>query len=157
MSDMLECIAAAVATNDLTKAEGDQASTRYKELLQGYLDQGNSEPEAKAMASAALKEATSKAAQTNFHKTLAQITRLQTNADLIKAIRSYVWTFGPSTAYEIAEGLAGSRWQPDTVRTACARAGLKKACGIDNVVTPGGRPCALYCLPTETVPTHGRL
>ena len=79
------------------------------------------------------------------------------NADLIKAIRSYVWTFGPSTAYEIAEGLAGSRWQPDTVRTACARAGLKKACGIDNVVTPGGRPCALYCLPTETVPTHGRL
>lgn len=88
MSDMLECIAAAVATNDLTKAEGDQASTRYKELLQGYLDQGKSEPEAKAMASAALKEATSKEAQTNFHKTLAQITRLQTNADLIKAAKT---------------------------------------------------------------------
>ena len=75
------------------------------------------------------------------------------NADLIRAIRSYVWSHGASTAFEVADALAG-RWQPDSIRTAMARAGLEKWEGGQ---TPNGRRCMLYGLPTETVETGDRL
>lgn len=74
------------------------------------------------------------------------------NAELIKAIRAYLWAWGPSTAFEIADALEG-RWAHDTIRTACARAGLMKVTGG---TTPRGNPCCIYGLPVEIVDTRGR-
>ena len=71
------------------------------------------------------------------------------NHTLTKTIRNYVWTHGPSTSFEIADALQG-RWQHDTIRTACARAGLVK---FEGGITPGGRACLLYGLYSETVDT----
>lgn len=69
------------------------------------------------------------------------------NGALIAAIRRYVLIYGPSTSWEIAQGVAGTRWQFDTVRTACARAGLVK---LDKWgESPGGRPATLYALAIE--------
>jgi hypothetical protein len=75
------------------------------------------------------------------------------NQDLIKAIRAFVWSHGPSTAFEVAAALEG-RWQSDTVRSALARAGLTK---FDGGETPRGRPCSLYALQSDPVATNGRL
>lgn len=73
------------------------------------------------------------------------------NAALIKAIRAYLWEYGASTAFEVADVLEG-RWAHDTIRTACARAGLVKFPGGE---TPRGHACVLYALPVENVKTNG--
>lgn len=73
------------------------------------------------------------------------------NAELVKAIRQYVYEYGPSTAFEIADSLEG-RWQHDTIRSACARAGLDK---VDGGETPRGRPCCVYGLRTTLVSVPG--
>ena len=75
------------------------------------------------------------------------------NGDLIKAIRQYVFEHGPSTGFEIAAALEG-RWGADTVRTACARAGLRK---IEGGITPRGNACVLYTLQAEVVEALGEL
>ena len=71
------------------------------------------------------------------------------NADLVRAIRQYVTLYGPSTAWEIAQGVAGDRWQFDTVRSACARSGLEKLERWGE--SPGGRACCLYAIRIESV------
>lgn len=73
------------------------------------------------------------------------------NNELIRLIRSHVYLYGPKTAFEIADALAGNRWQHDTIRSAVSRAGLS-TCDFKGV-TPGGRPCTLYVLRTETMPS----
>ena len=70
------------------------------------------------------------------------------NTALVAAIRSYVYRYGPATAFEIADALAG-RWQHDTIRSACARARLDRNVGAG--LSPGGRPCCLYFLHTDVV------
>lgn len=75
------------------------------------------------------------------------------NAELVKAIRAYVTLYGPSSAWEIADGVAGVRWQYDTVRSACARSGLEKLERWGE--SPGGRSCCLYRLAVESVDVHG--
>jgi hypothetical protein len=71
------------------------------------------------------------------------------NGALINAIRKCVYLYGPLTAWEIADKVAGTRWQYDTVRSACARAGLRKIEGTP-ARSPGGRPCCLYSLDVES-------
>ncbi len=70
------------------------------------------------------------------------------NGELVEAIRRIVYLYGPLTAWEVADMLYrnprnAKRWQPDTIRTACARAGLVKHEGGRS---PGGRPACLYAL-----------
>ncbi len=74
------------------------------------------------------------------------------NAELEQAIRKCVYIYGPLTAWEIADRVAGSRWQYDTVRSGCARAGLRKVEGT-GARSPGGRPCVLYALDVESTAT----
>lgn len=62
------------------------------------------------------------------------------NAALVKAIRAFLIENGPSTAFEIADALEG-RWQHDSIRSACARAGLESYQGGE---TPRGNPCLCY-------------
>ncbi len=74
----------------------------------------------------------------------AKITR-PGNAELINAIRWYVQRRpAPVSAYEIADAIAGYRWQHDTVRTAVSRAGLH--CVDTDGLTPRGRRCTRYVL-----------
>ncbi len=71
---------------------------------------------------------------------------------LIGLIRSFVASYGPSTAYEIANAVAGSRYQHDSVRSACSRAGLVKLEGQGR--SPGNRPCCKYAFPPAVVDTR---
>ena len=68
------------------------------------------------------------------------------NTAQVEAIRAAVRWLGPSTAWQIAaevRRIHGDRWQPDSIRTACARANLTKQPGGRS---PGGRPAVLYDL-----------
>lgn len=79
------------------------------------------------------------------------------NAKLVEAIRRACWTLGPSTAYDIADEVEArfpGRWGSDTIRTACARAGLTK---FEGGTTPRGNPCCLYGVCSEEAETRGRL
>ncbi len=73
------------------------------------------------------------------------------NAELISAIRRWVFSHGVSTQEEIAIGLAPdesvSRWRRSTIITACARAGLTQ-CGTD--FNRRGRRVALWGVETQT-------
>jgi hypothetical protein len=77
------------------------------------------------------------------------------NSELIRYIRSYVRVHGPVDAFTIADAVQnryGQRWQEDTIRSACARAGLEKHDTV-YALTPGGRRCCCYVLRTiETTP-----
>jgi hypothetical protein len=78
------------------------------------------------------------------------------NAEMVQAIRKAVWTLGASTAFEIAQEVDRTnpgRWQPDSLRTACSRAGLVK---FEGGRTPGGRSCMLYAIAHDDVETRGR-
>ena len=78
------------------------------------------------------------------------------NMTLVTAIRRQLWLYGPQTAFEIADAICrlfGDRWQPDTVRTACARAGLRKS--YARGLTPGGRPCVMYVLEADVTADIG--
>lgn len=64
---------------------------------------------------------------------------------LIAAIRYVVITYGPQTAWEIADRVQerhGDRWCEATVRTACARAGLRKM--RTTALNPRGNKCCIY-------------
>lgn len=64
---------------------------------------------------------------------------------LVEAIRWWISKQSePKTAFQIADAIAGYRWQPDTVRTCVSRAGLH---AVDNEGrTPGNRRCLRYVL-----------
>lgn len=62
------------------------------------------------------------------------------------AIRRFVRVNGPATAFEIADAVAGDRWQHDSVRAEVARL-LNKSDSLGR--SPGGRPCVRYELPDE--------
>ncbi len=70
------------------------------------------------------------------------------NAYLVAAIRATVRKYGPQTSYEIADRVTathGDRWQRDSIRSACARAGLVKLEGAGR--SPSGRRACWYDLP----------
>lgn len=71
--------------------------------------------------------------------------------ELEAAIRRWVFGHGPHTAFQIADALAGGRWQHDTIRSAVSRTLVCVAKEPKDPNKPEGRKVAVYGVMVDNV------
>ena len=79
------------------------------------------------------------------------------NKKLVVLVEQWVLVHGPSTGWEVADGIRaehGDRWQSDSIRSACGHARLNQ---LPGGVSPGGRPCVRYIAVTTVNVEDGTL
>lgn len=72
--------------------------------------------------------------------------------ELEQAIRRWVFGHGPHTAFQIADALAGPRWQHDTIRSAVSRTLTAIGSEPKDPERPNGRKVAVYGVVVENTP-----